>query len=162
MSKKPNPIDERQLSIFTHLKPEGPPAPGSLNISVRLRQAASEAIRKSGMDRIDICSQIYKLTGIEVAKSSLDSWTAESRDISGDHIDHNHNKRWGMPAEICPAFCQVCGDWEVLFIQAEAGNFKALKGKDVVRARMGLLKEEIGKKSHELKELEKALVTAKD
>jgi hypothetical protein len=129
-----------------------------MNISLRLCHAVSSAIRKSGKDRIDICAEMYKLTGIEVSKSTLDGWSAESRCLSSEGIDYNGNKRWGMPAEIVPAFCQVCGDWDVLFILAEAGNYKALKGKDVVRARMGLLKEEITKKSQELKDLEKALI----
>ena len=42
------------------------------------------------------------------------------------------------------------------------GYTESLKGKDVVRARMGLLKEEIAKKSQELKGLEKALLDAKE
>lgn len=162
MSKNKKPIDDNQMSIFAYLKPSVPPSPGSMNISIRIRQAVSNAIRKSGKDRIDICAEIYKLTGVEVTKSTLDNWSAESRDRCSDNIDHNGNKRWGIPAEISPAFCQVTGDWEVLFIQAEAGNYKALKGKDVVRARMGLLKEEITKKQIEFKDLEKKLLEAQE
>lgn len=158
MSKTKKQIDDRQMSIFAYLKPESAPAEGSMNVSVRLRQAVSKAIKASGMDRIDICAGIYKLTGIEVAKSSLDGWSAESRDISSDTIDHNGNKRWGMPAEVLAAFCQVTGSWEPLHIVVEAGNFKALKGKDVVHARMGQLQEEIKKKTQELKDLEKRIV----
>jgi len=162
MSNRRKPFNTQQLSMFAYLKPETAPAAGSMNISMRIRQAVSKAIEKSGKERIDICTEIYKLTGLEVPKSTLDGWSAESRSFAAETIDHNGNKRWGMPVEIAPAFCQVTGCWEVLFIQAEAGNFKALKGKDVVHARMGLLKEEIMKKSHELKELEKALVETKD
>lgn len=158
MSKAKLKIDSRQGGLFEYLKPERPPAPGSLNVSARVRQAVSTAIKKSGMDRVDICSAIYKLTGIEVPKSTLDNWSAESRDLAGDIIDHNGNKRWGMSIDILAAFCQVCGDYEVLFILVEACNYKALKGKDVVRARAGLLKEEITKKQQELKELERALL----
>ena len=76
MSKKKGAIDSRQLDIFAFLRPEETPAPGSLNIGMQLRQAISEAIRKSGMERIDICAAIYKLTGVEVSKSTLDSWSA--------------------------------------------------------------------------------------
>lgn len=158
MSKKVIKIDELQMALFSYREPETPPAEGSMNISIRLRKAASRACDKRGGDRIDICAAIYKLTGIEVPLSTLNGWTAESRDKSGDHIDHCGNKRWGMPAEIVPAFCQVTGDWEVLFILAEAGHFKALRGKEVVHARMGLLKEEIAKRAHELKDLEKQLM----
>ena len=160
MTKKTKKIDARQTDIFALLKPAAPPTEGSMNVSMRLRQAISKAIKASGKDRIDVCAEIYKLTSIEVAKSSLDSWSAESRDISGDQIDYNGNRRWGMPAEVLAAFCHVTGSWEPLHIVAEACNFKALKGKDVVRARLGLLKEEITKKTHELKELERKLVDA--
>lgn len=158
MSKLKKKNDNGQLNLFELLKPETPPPPGSMDISMRLRHAVSNAIKKSGKDRIDICAEIYKLSGKEVPKSTLDGWSAESRDLSNDGLDFNGNKRWGMSGDVIPAFCAVTGDMEVLFILVEACNYKALKGKDVVRARIGLLKEEITKKSQELKSLEKALV----
>jgi hypothetical protein len=161
MSKIKKIIDEKQVSLFTYLEPETPPSPGSMDISMRIRHAVSNAIKKSGKDRIDICAEIYKLSGREVTKSTLDGWSAESRDLSNDGIDFNGNRRWGMPGEVVPAFCTSTGDWETLFIIVESGSFKALKGKDVVRARIGLLKEEIAKKGQELKELEKALLNTK-
>ena len=161
MSKNKKIIDDKQISLFAYLEPEPPPSPGSMDISLRLRHAVSSAIKKSRKDRIDICAEIYKLSGKEVPKSTLDGWSAESRDLSNDCIDFNGNRRWGISGDVVPAFCASTGDWEVLFILVETCNYKALKGKDVVRARIGLLKEEITKKSQELKELEKALVEAK-
>lgn len=158
MSKMKRRIDEKQVSLFEYLKPEEPPTPGSMDISLRLRHAVSNAIKKCGKDRIDICAEIYKLSGKEVPKSTLDGWSAESRDLSNDGVDLNGNKRWGISGDIIPAFCAVTGDMEVLFIQVEACNYKAMKGKDVVRARMGLLQEEIKKATQEMKELEKKLL----
>lgn len=161
MSKKRTQIDVTQANFFALLEPEETPQPGSMDISMRLRHAVSNAIQKSGKTRIDICAEMYKLCGKEVPKSTLDGWSAESRDLSNDGIDFNGNKRWGMSADVLAAFCCVTGDWEVLFLIVEACNYKALKGKDVVRARIGLLKEEITKKNQELKGLEKALVESK-
>lgn len=158
MSKKNARIDERQMDLFAYLRPAAPPGAGSLNIGIKIRHAVSNAIKRSGKERIDICAEIYKLTGVEIPKSTLDNWSAESRDLSSDTVDHNSNKRWGIPGEIVPAFCIVTGDYETLYIITETGNHKALRGKDVVRARVGLLKEEIGKKQQELRELEKALL----
>jgi hypothetical protein len=158
MSNNKKKIDEKQMTIWECLKPETPPAPGSMDIGMRIRQAISQAIRKSGKERIDICAEIYKLTGKEVPKSSLDSWSAEGRDLASENIDHNGNKRWGIPAELIPAFCQVTNDWECLFILADAGHFKAMKGKEVIHAKMGQLKERITKDQQALKELEKALM----
>lgn len=162
MSKSKKRIDTNQLSIFTFLEPDTPPAPGSMNISMRARQVISEAIRKSGMDRIDICAEVYKLTGIEMPKSTLDNWSAESRDLSSDLVDWNGNKRWGMSIDVINAFCHVTGNVELVHLLAETSNYKALKGKDVVRARIGLLREEVTKKTQELKDLEKRLLEAKD
>ncbi|MBI4714411.1 MAG: hypothetical protein HY760_00430 [Nitrospirae bacterium] len=161
-SKTKTTIDPRQIDIFAFLRPEEPPAPGSLDIGIPLRHAISQAIRTSGMDRIDICAAIYKLTGKEVPKSSLDNWSAESRDKSSDNLDFNGNKGWGMPAEVLHAFCRVTNCYEPLFIVAEACNYRALKGKDVVRARLGLLKEEQKKIGGEIKRLEEALVNTEE
>lgn len=158
MSKSGKMIDEKQVSLFAYLEPSAPPATGSMDISMRLRHAISNAIKKSGKDRIDICAEIYKLSGKEVSKSTLDGWSAESRDLSNDHIDFNGNRRWGISGDVVPAFCAATGDWEVLFILVESCHYVAMKGKDVVRARIGLLKEEIVKRSHELRDLEKALL----
>lgn len=158
MSKKKAALDERQMDIFALLKPSGPPQPGSMNISMALRQSISNAIRKSGKDRVEICMDIYRLTGIEVSKSTLDGWSAESRCITSDCIDTNGNKRWGIPAEVLTAFCVSTGSWEPLHIVVESGQHKALKGKEVVHARIGLLKEEMARIAREQKELEKALL----
>ncbi|MCK9195470.1 MAG: hypothetical protein M0P16_00635 [Syntrophales bacterium] len=154
-------IDVNQASLFSFLEPETLPNPGSMDISMRLRHAVSNAIKKSGKDRIDICAEIYKLSGKEVSKGTLDGWSAESRDLSNDGIDFNGNRRWGISGDVLPAFCAATGDCETLFIMLECLNYTPMKGKDVVRARIGLLKEEITKKSQELKGLEKALVAAK-
>ena len=161
MSKIKKIIDVNQFNLFSLLEPETPPNPGSMDVSMRLRHSVSNAIQKCGKPRIDICAEIYKLSGKEVSKSTLDGWSAESRDLSNDNIDFNGNRRWGISGDVIAAFCAATGDWETLFILVEACSYKALKGKDVVRARIGLLKEEITKKSQELKGLEKALVAAK-
>jgi len=120
MSKAKPKIDERQMGLWEYLKPAAPPAPGSMDIGVRIRQTISQAIKNSG------------------------------------------NKRWGMPGELFPAFCEVTGDWELLFIIAEAGHYKAMKGREVIHAKMGQLKERIAKDQMELKDLEKALMKVKD
>jgi hypothetical protein len=155
--------DGAQLGLFAvHLQPKTPPGPGSMNISARLRMAVSDAIHNSGKKIEDICVEIYKLTGEEVSFHSMRKWAEPSTNLTSQCEDYNGNKRFGIPAEIAPAFCQVTGAWEVLFIQAEAGHFKALKGKEVIHARVGHLREEKSRIDHELKDLEKALIDTKD
>ena len=150
--------DDGQLDLFAWLGAADPPPDGSLNIGLAIRQAISEAIRQSGIERIDLCAQLYKLTGVEVSKATLDAWSAESRDKSSDHIDLNGNKRWGIPAEMIPAFCAVTGSFAPLALIAEACQHKALKGKDVVRARLGRIDEEMRRMAAEKKRLEQALL----
>lgn len=159
-SKRGRRIDDEQLDLFTWLGSTDPPSNGSLNIGLPLRQALSEAIRTSGLERIDLCVALYKFTGVEVSKATLDSWSAESRDKSLDGIDLNGNRRWGIPAEMIPAFCAVTGSHELLALIATACRHKALKGKDVVRARLGRINEEMRRMAVEKKQLERALLNA--
>jgi hypothetical protein len=158
-SKRWRRADDEQLDLFAWLGSADPPSDGSLNIGLPLRQALSEAIRQCGIERIDLCASLYKLTGVEVSKATLDSWSAESRDKSSDGIDLNGNKRWGIPAEMIPAFCAVTGSFDLLALIAEACQHKALKGKDVVRARLGRINEDMRRMAAEKKRLEQALVS---
>ena len=63
-----------------------------------------------------------------------------------------------MSIDVVNAFCESTGSYDLLFLLAETSHYKALKGKDVVRARVGLLKEEKARIDREMKELERALV----
>ncbi len=157
-SKRGRRADDEQPDLFAWLGEPGPPSDGSLNIGIALRQALSEAIRLSGIERIDLCAQLYKLTGVEVSKATLDAWSAESRDKSSEGIDPNGNKRWGIPAEIIPALCIATNSFALLALIAEACQHKALKGKDVVRARLGRINEDMRRMAVEKKRLEQVLV----
>ena len=59
MSKNKKKIDEKQISLFTYLEPETPPSPGSMDVSMRLRHAVSNAIKKSDKDRIESCLMVF-------------------------------------------------------------------------------------------------------
>lgn len=158
MSKKHKQLDDRQLSILEHMRPAEPPKPGSMNISAQVRMLVGEAIHRSGKKIELICAEMYSLSGLEVSVSTLRKWSAPSTDPSSDCRDENGNKRWSIPLEVMPVFCEVTGCDDLLFLMNESRHYKALKGKELVHARMGLLKEEIGKKHEELKGLEKALL----
>lgn len=160
MSKSKSKIDGRQLNYLAYVSDEKPEA-GSMNLDIRIRHAVSNAIKVSGKDRIDICAEMYKLTGIEVSKATLDSWSAESRSRASESLDYNGNKRWGIPGEMIAAFCYVTNDWEIQNIIAEAGRHKVLEGKDVLRARVGELRESIAYKKGEIREIEKVLLRIK-
>ncbi len=157
MSKRKPVIDERQ-GVLDFMKPQKVDTHG---LGIRIRQAMSEAIRKSGMDRKDICTEIYKRTGLDFTKASLDEWTAECRDRSCCNVSEDTKRSWGIPGEVIPAFCDVTGDYEILYLISGAANHKAMRGKEVVHAKIGQLKEKITRDQQELKELEKALLEGK-
>lgn len=158
MSKRRPKIDERQGELFTYMTPKVPPSHG---LGIQIRQALSRSLTKSGQKDEDICAQIYALTGLEVTPSTLRKWTAPGADFDSPNIDTNGNKRWGIPGEIIPAVCYICSDWEMLYIITDACNHKAMRGKEVIHAKMGQLKEKISRDQQELKELEKALLEEK-
>jgi len=158
MSKNKTKIDERQGDLFSYMNPKAPPSHG---LGVRIRQALSNAMRKSGKKDELVCAEIYSLTGLEVAPSSLRKWTAPSGDFEALNTDNNGNKRWGIPAELVPALCWITGDYEILYLITEASNHKAMRGKEVIHAKIGQLKEKISREQHELKELERKLLEGK-
>lgn len=108
MSTKRGKIDipsSNQLSIFdTAQWAQQPPAPGSFNVSQQLRETITEALKRCALSRYGAAAGMSELLGVEITKSMLDAWTAESKD--------GHR----FPAEYLPAFCQVTGCLEPLRI----------------------------------------------
>jgi len=126
MSKRKKKIDRRQASLFDLLKrcaARGDEArEGELNISNRLRLALVEAIRQCPLSRHQIAGEMSHLLGHEVSKTTIDSWTAESKE------------RHRIPAEYLPAFCKVTGDREPIRLLAEQGDMFAMPGPEALRA----------------------------
>ncbi|MBI5328873.1 MAG: hypothetical protein HZB80_11395 [Deltaproteobacteria bacterium] len=56
---------------------------GAFNIDVRLRHLISDAIKNSPLSRDIIAGKMSELTGMEISKSKLDSWTAEGKPLTG-------------------------------------------------------------------------------
>lgn len=53
---------------------------GSFNIDVRLRHLISDAIKNSPLSRELIAGKMSELLGVEITKSQIDSWSAESKE----------------------------------------------------------------------------------
>jgi len=84
MAKTKKSIDTSQLSLFDALKsyqaqPEKKPA-GSFDIDRTFREAISEALKRCPRSRWEVAGRMSELTGQEITKSMLDSWTAESKE----------------------------------------------------------------------------------
>src|SRR4030042_6264477 len=99
-----------QLSFFDLLKDLRPQNSGfsSFNIDILLRETISQAIKDSPLSRFQIAAQMSEALGVEVSKTMIDSWTAESRE--------GINR---FPACYLPAFCDAVGSIEPLRMLAD-------------------------------------------
>jgi len=129
--------NDRQLTLFDLLvknqEDDNAPKAGSLNIDVEFRELISEELKKCPYSRHHIAGRMSELTGTEITKSMLDSWTAESKEL--------HR----FPAIFSPAFCIAAGSPGLIdFLGRKAGVF-VLPGKEALRAEIQKLLEERGK-----------------
>lgn len=99
--------------------------PGSMNISIQLRNELSEGLKLSMLSRHQVAARMSELTGVEITKSQLDSWTAESKE--------GHR----FPAEYLPAFCFVTGYKKPLMIMARLVQCYLLESEEALLAELG-------------------------
>jgi len=136
MSNKKRKIDtSRQLSIFDAIQQfsepiDERPQEGSFNISDKLRRAVCKAIANSGLSRPQIAGEMGHLLDVEITKSMIDSWTAESKE--------GHR----FPAEYIPALCRACGDIGPLQLMVEMSGMYAMPGPEALRAEIQKLDEQ--------------------
>lgn len=112
-------------------------SPGSMDIDSRFRAAISEALKACRLSRFGVAARMSELTGTEITKSMLDSWTAESKE--------NHR----FPAIYLPAFCEATGNHEPLRMLSSLVGVFILPGPEALRAEIRRIEEEIEKKQHE-------------
>ena len=138
-----------QMSIFDHVREYEAqrymgPQPGSFNIANQLRGEISEGLRQSGTSRFEVAARMSELCGVEITKSQLDSWTAESKEY--------HR----FPAEYLPAFCHVTGYVEPLRVMAQMVRCYLLESKDALMAELGKIdqtKRELSKREKAVRDL---------
>lgn len=66
--------------------------PGDLDIGLALRHLLSNLLKACPQSRFVVAAKMAELTGHDISKNQLDSWTAESRE------------GWRFPLEYLPAF----------------------------------------------------------
>lgn len=127
--RKIDKVDPRQLSLFDLLQQAQELRPqqsseGSLNVHTRLCHAMTNSIKQTGFSdrRFEVAGRMSHLLGVEITKSQIDSWTAESKE--GHRI----------PAEYLPAFCAAIGCNEPLQILTDISGLFCLPGPDALRA----------------------------
>lgn len=143
------PIGAQQLSIFDVIKEQQKKAPGvvetgSMNIAARLREELSRGLKQCSCSRYEVASRMSEALGVEVTKSQLDSWTAESKEA--------HR----FPAEYLPAFCAVTGYKEPLRMMAELVQCYLMESEEALLSELGKidqLKKDLAKKEKAVREL---------
>lgn len=144
MAKVKKYLDSNQLSLFETLKflqerEAVSKSAGSMDIDRFFREAISEALKNCPLSRYQVAARMSELTGQEITKAMLDSWTAESKE--------GHR----FPAIFLPAFCEAVGCSEPLKILGRLVGVFVLPGPEALRAEIRRLEEEIGKKQQEKK-----------
>lgn len=106
--------------------------PGSLNYDAELRGVLSQMLQAVQMSRNEVAARVSDLTGDDVTKFMIDSWTAESRE------GHRFPLKYLIPMEIvCKSF--ALSQW---LAKKRGGTF--LAGRDSLLAEMGRLERAEG------------------
>jgi hypothetical protein len=91
------------------------------NVDVLLRISLAKAIKESSLSRIQIAAKMSEALDVEITKTMLDSWTAESRE--------GLNR---FPACYLPVFCQLIGSIEPLQILADLIGCFVIRGPEAL------------------------------
>lgn len=143
-----------QLSLFDVIKEQQKAGrdvmmeAGSMNISTRLREELSKGLRQCRCSRYEVAARMSEVTGCEISKSQLDSWTAESKE--------SHR----FPAEYLPAFCAVTGYKEPLRMMATLIQCYLLESEEALLSELGRIdqaKRDLSKKEKAIREFLKSI-----
>jgi hypothetical protein len=130
MPRRPSPAF-RQLEMTFELPPRSPQfEAGSLDVALQLRATLSEALRESTQSRHQVAARMSELTGADISKTMLDSWTAESKEA--------HR----FPVEYLVAFEVATGSTLLTELIAQKRGYEPLFGEAAVYARIAQLEHE--------------------
>jgi len=132
--------DQRTADLFDF--PRAPtPVGGSLDYSSELCHVLADALKSTPKNRYEIAARMSELTGQEISKSMLDSWTAESK------------TPWRFPFEYAAAFEAACESTCLQELLARKRGSRILVGEESLFAELGRIEQT----RTELAQREKAL-----
>lgn len=132
------------LGEFAELPRQATPTPGSLDFDAELRMALNRALKEAEGDRFQVAAEMSRLTGGEVTKFQIDSWTGMSR------------KAWRFPLEMLPAFVTATGAYWLLDQIAGKCGCKVLVGDEIRFATIGRARDQRQRLDRFIRELERA------
>ena len=131
-SKKTDKAPANQLSLFEQIEQINPKKFSepdfqlqSKPLSLRIKDAISEAIKNSGKKRYVIAGEMGEQLGSEITESMLNSYTAESKE------------GYRMPTEFIPVFCAITKDYKVLDILVAAAGCRMVKSDEIYLLELG-------------------------
>ena len=107
-----------QLTLPVSSLPTAGYQAGSLRVQDAVREALCEALRRSGLSREYVTSELSRLLGVTVNVCTLDSWTAESKS----------DRR--LPLEYAGALALILGDTGILQAAFGANGILVLDAKE--------------------------------
>ena len=117
---------------------------GSLNYAIELRHALTRALKDSPLSRYQIAARMSELLGVEVSKTMLDAFTAETRG------------KWRFPFEYAAAFDVACETNILLDLLARKQGCRVLPPREQLDAELGRIRRQ----QAELGERERAILAA--
>lgn len=135
--------DDQTLDLFEVPAPRAP-LPGALNIGVPLRSLLSDLLKACPSTRYEVAARMSELTGVEITKHQLDSWTAESRE------------NWRFPVEYLPAFEVAVDSLEVTTWLADLRGARLSVGREALEAQLGkvaLMRDALAKQEKEIRRM---------
>lgn len=119
--------DHLTLDLFEI--PQASSLPGSLAGGMDVRGLLSDALKRSPRSRFEIAARMSELTGTEITKNQLDSWSAESRE------------GWRFPLEYAPSFETACESYALTQWLAAKRGCKVLVGEEALLAELGKIEQ---------------------
>ncbi len=136
-----------QLPLFELLKDLRPKIEISvLNIDLLFRTTLAKAIKESSLSRIQIAAKMSEALDIEITKTMLDSWTAESREGTNR-----------FPACYLPVFCSVVGSIEPLKVLADLIGCFVVEGEEALLIELSKIESQKQKLSQKEKAVKSIL-----
>lgn len=117
----------------------------SMELSIKVKNLLSEALKKCPYSRHEVAAKLSKKTGKEITYHTLNSWTAESKELRR------------FPVEFLPAFCHVTGDFTILKVIANIAGGFFIEGEEAIYTQLGRIQAEEAKLEKEKKEIQKRL-----
>lgn len=136
-SKKAKKIDAKMVQISLPLSslPTAGLKAGALRVQEAVREALCEALKRSGLEREYVVSELSRLVGATINVCTLDSWTAESK---------SDRK---LPLEYAGALCKILRDTGILDAALEASGIVVLGEREKAIFEIGKITVEKRKRS---------------